>query len=298
MSSAVLNYGDVIIYPPVSKTAPTLQIANGRAIIIAISYSKTSNPLSGTYNDGTLVKTMLLSRGMKEDYILFITDVDVEATSPYYPTKDNITRAMRWLYSASPKTSFEDLTTQSFLKIADNQFVFLYYSGHGTQVTDANRDELDGLDEALCPVNTSGNFDSFLIDDDIISILNASVSPTTVVSILFDCCHSGTLIDPPYTLSNGFVRKNGKYAATRCVTICISGCQDRQSSYEGKVTSTQKHGYLTWAWANMLQTTSRLTLRQVEYYILTKLRTIIPSTYQFPQFGLGQATSVGYIYPF
>lgn len=72
--------------------------------------------------------------------------------------------------------------------------IVFQYSGHGTQLPDVSRDELDGdtpgEDEAICPYDfASGNF---LIDDDIGEIFNRLPSGVNLTCFM-DCCHSGTI---------------------------------------------------------------------------------------------------------
>ena len=64
------------------------------------------------------------------------------------------------------------------------------YSGHGTQVEDANADEDDGYDEAFVPIDFDrGNL---LLDDDIAEIASG-LAPGALLTLFMDCCHSGTI---------------------------------------------------------------------------------------------------------
>lgn len=65
------------------------------------------------------------------------------------------------------------------------------FSGHGTYVPDTNGDEVDGLDEALCPydVQTGGGP---LIDDEINALFSAR-KPGARLVLISDSCHSGTV---------------------------------------------------------------------------------------------------------
>ena len=73
--------------------------------------------------------------------------------------------------------------------------VILYYSGHGVQTVDMSGDEDDGFDEALCPTDVKPNtaqteFVNVLLDDELEDLLGQI--PTDNVTIILDCCHSGT----------------------------------------------------------------------------------------------------------
>ena len=69
--------------------------------------------------------------------------------------------------------------------------VVISFSGHGTYVPDTNGDEIDGLDEALCPYDIQTN-GAALIDDEIHAIF-ASRKPGVRLVLLADSCHSGTV---------------------------------------------------------------------------------------------------------
>lgn len=65
-----------------------------------------------------------------------------------------------------------------------------FFAGHGSQVRDRDGDELkDHLDEILCP--TDLDWDDPLSDDILHTYFN--MLPTGVLlTVIFDCCHSGT----------------------------------------------------------------------------------------------------------
>lgn len=72
--------------------------------------------------------------------------------------------------------------------------VVFQFSGHGTQVPDAQGDEAGGetpeMDEALCPHDMDTG--ALVIDDDLADVLAGT--PAGVNATLFiDCCHSGTV---------------------------------------------------------------------------------------------------------
>jgi hypothetical protein len=65
------------------------------------------------------------------------------------------------------------------------------YSGHGTYQPDTDGDEVDGLDEALCPYDIQTNR-AALIDDEIRVIFGAR-KPGVRLLLISDSCHSGTV---------------------------------------------------------------------------------------------------------
>lgn len=69
--------------------------------------------------------------------------------------------------------------------------VVITYSGHGTYVPDTNGDELDGLDEALCPYDVQ-TARAALLDDEIHALFAARAAGVRLV-LVSDSCHSGTV---------------------------------------------------------------------------------------------------------
>lgn len=69
--------------------------------------------------------------------------------------------------------------------------------GHGGRLPDDNNDEEDGYDETLIPVDykTSGQ----IRDDVVFSELVGRMPEGSVLTCLMDCCHSGSVLDLPYT---------------------------------------------------------------------------------------------------
>lgn len=107
--------------------------------------------------------------------------------------------------------------------------VFISWSGHGMGVPDANGDEIDHQDECLCPSDFAING---VLKDDELGKLISQVHPSTKVSLLFDCCHSGTIIDLPWrykSLRETELATNSK-AVWHPRVVSISGCKDDQTS--------------------------------------------------------------------
>lgn len=93
------------------------------------------------------------------------------------------------------RTAFADLTA----KVQPGDFVYLHFSGHGTQAPALNpEDELDGLDEMFLPVDigpwsdTTGTVENALVDDEIGQMLDGLRAKGADVWVVFDACHSGT----------------------------------------------------------------------------------------------------------
>ncbi|EMS64725.1 Metacaspase-1 [Triticum urartu] len=151
-----------------------------RAVLIGIKYTnRRSCELRGPINDVKCMRYLLTERfGFPNDCVLILTD---EERNPCrQPTKDNIRMAMHWLVQGC---SYGD------------SLVF-QFSGLGAQVPDDDGDELDGMDEALCPV------DSFqqgpILDDEINEAIVRPLVHGVKLHAIVDACHSATVLDLPY----------------------------------------------------------------------------------------------------
>lgn len=111
--------------------------------------------------------------GILQDHYDFPRD-NIRLVLDKRATKENILKRLDWLV--------KDATPGDVL-------VF-FYAGHGSQVRDRNGDELeDRMDEILCPSDL--NWDDPLTDD-ILDQHFSRVPEGANLTIIFDCCHSGT----------------------------------------------------------------------------------------------------------
>ncbi len=72
--------------------------------------------------------------------------------------------------------------------LGKNDILIVYYSGHGTSISDRDGDEIDGKDEAL--VLSNGMQNEYLIDDAFNLYLNSIQARKLII---IDSCHSGTI---------------------------------------------------------------------------------------------------------
>ncbi|KAI0942106.1 hypothetical protein AcV7_002629 [Taiwanofungus camphoratus] len=162
-----------------------------KALSVAVQYSclKQADPmleLEGTHNDTLTVRSLLVDvYGYKEDDVLII--MDNESDHDHWPTRENILAAMRGLVTGAQP---------------GDHFVF-HFSGHGSQVRNLDGTEKDGYDEVIWPINIVLNGDdepgNYIKDDEIHDILVNHVPAGAHFMMIFDCCHSGSAADLPYS---------------------------------------------------------------------------------------------------
>ena len=135
------------------------------ALCIGINnYPGTDMDLQGCVNDANDWAAALGERGFKVNKLL-----DDQAT------KAAMVKAMSDLIGKAGK---------------DDSLV-ITFSGHGTYQPDEDGDEVDGLDEALCPYDLQTRGEA-LIDDEIRGIFGARKAGVRIV-LISDSCHSGTV---------------------------------------------------------------------------------------------------------
>jgi hypothetical protein len=76
---------------------------------------------------------------------------------------------------------------------------FFHFSGHGSRVKDKDGDEADGYDETICPVDYKR--EGQILDDDMHRIMVRPLPQGSRLTAIFDCCHSGSMMDLPFTYS-------------------------------------------------------------------------------------------------
>jgi hypothetical protein len=86
-------------------------------------------------------------------------------------------------------------------RVGEHDIVVVHYSGHGSQMPDREGDEPDGMDETILPCDTgrAAPFDNRdITDDEIYLWLKDLTEKTTAITLIFDCCHSGTIVRDPF----------------------------------------------------------------------------------------------------
>ncbi|KAI8866006.1 hypothetical protein GQ42DRAFT_165770 [Ramicandelaber brevisporus] len=225
-----------------------------KAVLIGINYPDSDAPLQGCWNDVANMKEYITENwGFTEENTLVLTD-EQDPGSELFPTRANILAAMQWLIEgAEPNSS-----------------LWLSFSGHGLQEQDqAGGDEADGQDEAIAPVDyeTAGT----IVDDEMNRILVQQLPQGARLTVIFDCCHSGSALDLPllYDATGHRIKKqkkegdvvvshdeqNERKKGTTADVIFISGCQDNQTSADTENKLVGKTGALSFALLKTLQET-------------------------------------------
>jgi hypothetical protein len=193
------------------------------ALLIGLNYSYTNNRLYGCINDCIRMRHMLAtSYGFEPSNIVFMRDDIYNSSHQLYPNKVNIMREIKNLFALSKTTA---------------NLLYFHFSGHGSSIRDITNDERDGRDEFIVPADyfTDG---TKIIDDELL-VLTHQLHPSVPCFMIFDACHSGTMLDLnwSYTFNKStglFIKSAGTLtnSPVQNSIVCISGCNDVEVSLD------------------------------------------------------------------
>lgn len=156
-----------LVSPWRRSTRAVESIAPHRSAHVGINdYPGGNQDLAGCLNDASDWESYFCSRGFSDR--MLVTNAAATASK--------IVEMMEWVVDG----------------LRPGQTSVFTYSGHGCQVPDADGDERDGLDEALCAHDFTWDDPARLSDDVVFGTLSRAPEGACVV-VVADCCHSGTL---------------------------------------------------------------------------------------------------------
>ena len=224
-----------------------------KALLIGCNYRNTRYALYGCINDAKLMQNLLEEKFRFESVTLMTDDTEKK------PYKAEILKEV-----------------EHFIESAqENDFLCIYFSGHGVQIYDNNGDESDGKDECYFSLDFQK-----VVDDELYAIVKKHDKKIKIM-FMFDCCHSGTIMDFPYNINDSSSSADKKYEM-KASCVCLSGCRDNQYSYESQL-GGKRHGALTYNFDNIMRTNRGPFSYQ---YLLNKLQDKLnaSSFHQHPQF--------------
>jgi len=236
------------------------------ALVIGINYTGSRQQLRGCVNDAINIRNLLHANRYPRQNIWLMTD---NSKPNMKPTRQNIQREFERLIKRSNKNN-------------GNTELFLHYSGHGSYTFDHNNDEDDRRDELLIPIDYRDN--GYIHDDYIHSVLRL-LNKKSRLTMLFDCCHSGTIADIKFqtTIPGKFTIENKRNLPGEI--IMYSGCQDLQLSADAYNINQQRKwsGAMTSSFIRTVKnfTTAKKigvfeTLQKMREFIKTNHYTQIP----------------------
>ena len=246
-----------------------------KSLLIGINYTRTPTQLYGCINDAHNLQSYLTTKyNFNTNNVCVLTDNTIVK-----PTRQSILK------------KYKDLLMNA--KSGDK--LFFTYSGHGSYRTDVNKDEKDGKDELLITIDQQA-----INDDELKFILNEHLPEGVTLFILFDCCHSGTLMDLKYNYLSGNdplndqVEINESTSETKSNVFLISGCFDSQTSADTFI-DNKYQGALTWSFLKVMTEHTNLTWKS----LLINMRDLLKPNYsQIPQLSSGKMIDINLPLPF
>ncbi|KAI3675850.1 hypothetical protein L1987_85446 [Smallanthus sonchifolius] len=251
-----------------------------RAVLCGITNNGHKKKLEASVHNVKSMQQLLVNKlGFPNASILILTvymtsvtfDAEEESDRSRIPTKRNIQVALKWLVEGcQPGDS-----------------LLFYYAGHACQIPDEDGDEIDGYDEALCPLDyrVAGT----ILDDEINATIVAPLTHGVTLHSVADTCFSGTLLDLPflckinrsislilYSLIKNKKRNNIRFPCRDGLykweehqltnkgtrggkAVCISACGDDQNSADTSAFTGNPIGALTYSFIQTIETESKLT---------------------------------------
>ncbi|KAJ1569477.1 Ca(2+)-dependent cysteine protease, partial [Cladochytrium tenue] len=250
-----------------SHGRPQRRAPRRRALLIGINYTGQKVALQGCVNDVRAVRRTVLPRlgfsapaatGDSDDddndgrdgaeVRMLLDDRGRETPARRRPTRANILEAFAWLRDG----------------VQPGDLLYFHYSGHGSQAPSS--DSYESLDETLVPVDylKAGQIidnvphDLFLTfaelgSDDLNEYLVHGLPTGVRLTAVFDCCHSGTILDLPYQynkdchlrpvefrgkrIAGGASPSSGhlKDRSSQADVVALSACTDAQVSTNAKL---------------------------------------------------------------
>lgn len=210
------------------------------ALLVGINYRGTSGELNGCINDVINMKQTLLDHfGYKEENIVVLTE---DQPKNLQPTALNI------------MNQFGSLIIKAYYKQAEE--IWFHYSGHGSYMHDHSGDESDMKDEVIVPLDYKK---SGMVSDDLLHNYMEYLPKETRFFCLFDCCHSGTILDLKHRyLGDNKHHTENANSKIQGHVVMFSGCQDSQTSADAFIESN---------WAGAMTTAFLKSLEKVNYKV-------------------------------
>lgn len=274
------HYGPVVYNQYGEETQPlhyrpSQATGKRKALLVGCNYPGSEAPLNGCMNDVFNIKRFLIDHfGYEEGNICVLGDSESSdgQVGEALSTRANIIRYIEWLVSdAEPDDS-----------------LFFHYSGHGSNQDDLDGDEYDGKDESICPTDyaTAG----VLVDDELHALLVRPLPEGAGLTALFDSCHSGSVLDLPWTYeTSGAIKEpddlqgeaedeavaidahQKRFKWSPADVISLSGCRDSQTSADATFGGVPS-GALSYAFIRAFAKFPQMTYAQLLKAIHNELR--------------------------
>ncbi len=172
------------------------------------------------------------------------------------------------------------------VKSKPNDIALIYYAGHGSQVPNSLAKEADKKDESMVPSDTWKPGVEDIRDKELAAIFNSFIDKGVKLTVIMDCCHSGSLSRGPNNPGKFRFIEDAKYDAkdpsdptppeTRKegTFLIMSAAQDNEFAQEQRDENNIPHGAFTIAFTQALEQQS---VNASAINLFTSIRAILKS---------------------
>lgn len=239
-----------------------------KALVVGINYVDTRLELQGCINDARNLSEYLVdSKNVDSlDKVRCITD-----ETEVKPTRETIINKYREMLDRAEA----------------GDVLYFTFAGHGTYTLDRSGDEEDGKDEVLVCLDEMD-----ISDDELKALTMEHLKEGVSIVILFDCCHSGTLMDLKYSYLSGGdyskVETNTRSQETKGNVYLISGCRDDQVAADAYI-NRRFQGAMSWAFLRAMKEKKDISWKE----LLLRMRELLkPNFTQIPQLSSGREMDI------
>ncbi len=187
---------------------------------------------------------------------------------------------------AATRVAIEQQMLALLKKSEPNDIAFIYYAGHGSRVPNSLSNEVDKIDESMVPSDTWKPGVEDLRDKQLAGIFNQFIDKGVKLTVIMDCCHSGSLSRGPNDPGSYRFIADANYDAkdasrpvipeTRSegTFLIMSAAQDNEYAQEQRDENNIAHGAFTIAFMQALQQQS---VNASAINLFTSIRAILKS---------------------
>ncbi|KAG8955672.1 Ca(2+)-dependent cysteine protease [Tulasnella sp. 424] len=226
------------------------EIPTNKALLIGIHYkgvrvsSDTTIDLNEVPHNEVKTWHRILTNyfAYKDSDITHMLDQDNEEEGNIWPSYENI--CIWHVKMAQLEALVADVRPR------DKRFLFVAAHGGQLQCT-SDSTELDGKDEVFYTRESDGRTSKIIKDNDLHRILVCDFPEGASLTVVFEICHSGTLLDLPFRIDQNAEGigeiSDAKHRAEDVdgEILCIAACEDGQKAHDFKSDTPGDQGIIT-----------------------------------------------------
>jgi len=226
-----------IMHAPEVNQKPPGPSGRLKALLVGCNYPGQEAQLRGCVNDVHRWSQLLQKHyGFQPGDMVQLTD-EGHLNFQFYPTRQNMLNGIRWLVDG----------------VMPGDVLFFQFSGHGGQREATDDSEADGMDEVIIPSDYKRS--GVIVDHELFDLLAVPLPSGCKLTVILDCCHSGSALDLPFVWNEGTGRwDTERYPWHTAGDVqMFTGCEDSQCSMDAADLYGRMGGAMTTAMCDVLE---------------------------------------------